>query len=526
MYPTKEEAALWIEQLLCYAKENQLMEGYDTIFVRNALLDLLQIDAPYDGSIDPCSLPLPEYPTPLLENLLDYCAGQDLLGDNTLTERDLMDTRIMGLVLCRPSDAIGNFIAMKETKGIEAATDTFYALNQKSDYIRTERIARNIQWASDSPYGTLQITINLTKPEKDPKEIAALKNAPSSGYPKCVLCPENVGYAGRLNHPARQTLRTLPVSLQGEPWHFQYSPYVYYNEHCIVFKEAHVPMKLSQETFARLFDFTDIFPHYFIGSNADLPIVGGSILNHDHFQGGRYVFPMEVAAPEYALGSVCHLDIEAFVIHWPMSVLRLVSPSPQSLTTAADTLLTVWREYSDEAAEILAYTTEPDGSKTPHNTITPIAKKTADGKYVLDLVLRNNRMNQKNPLGIFHPHQDLHHIKKENIGLIEVMGLFILPGRLLQEMKDLTEYLTGIKPYDQAALTHPDHPLAKHALWLDGLIKTHGTHLTENQAEALLHQAVGDKCQRVLEDAGVFKTDAQGRVAFDTFLKTIGWQRI
>ena len=522
---TTEDAAFSVEVLLRYAAENGLTDQADINFVRNALLDLLALDKPYTGPKDPSMTPLPEFPTPLLEPLLDYLAESGLLPDNTLTQRDLTDTRIMGELLQKPSAILNRFAVLQETAGIEEATASFYRLCQKSDYIRMERIARNMQWTSESPYGPLQITINLTKPEKDPREIAAQKHAPQSGYPKCLLCPENVGYAGSVNHPARQTLRTLPLTLQGEPWHFQYSPYVYYNEHCIVLKEAHVPMKLERKTFERLLDFVDAYPHYFIGSNADLPIVGGSILNHDHFQGGRYVFPMETASLEYDLHNARYDQIRAGVVHWPMSVLRLQSLSREALADAAENVLINWCSYSDPAAEILAFSNTAEGKPVPHNTLTPIARRKADCTYELDLVLRNNRTDDRHPLGIFHPHQDLHHIKKENIGLIEVMGLFILPGRLLQELKALAELLTGETAYDSAALAACDHPLSHHAHWMQGLAAHLGTELDKETARQVLRQAVGDKCQRVLEDAGVFKTDTTGRAAFDRFLYQTGWTR-
>lgn len=525
MNPVKHDAAYWLEVLLRYAAENGLTDSADIPFARNALLDLFALDEPYGGLRDPALEPLPEYPTPLLETLLDCLADSGLLPDNTLTQRDLMDTRIMGLLLHRPSAIHQKIHRLQQTEGIEGVTDFFYRLCQKSDYIRMARIARNVQWISESPYGPLEITINLTKPEKDPREIAALKHAPQSGYPKCLLCPENVGYAGRVNHPARQTLRTLPLTLQGEPWHFQYSPYVYYNEHCIVLKDEHVPMKLERTTFARLFDFVDAFPHYFIGSNADLPIVGGSILNHDHFQGGRYVFPMETASLEYEVRSARYGQIRGGVVHWPMSVLRLQSSSREALIDAAEDLLDLWRAYADPAAEILAFSASAEGMSVPHNTLTPIARRKAAGIYELDLVLRNNRTSDAHPLGIFHPHQDLHHIKKENIGLIEVMGLFILPGRLLQELEALAAYLTGESAYDPAALAASEHPLSHHALWLQGLTAQRGTGLDKETARQVLRRAVGHKCQRVLEDAGVFKTDASGRAAFDRFLNQAGWTR-
>ncbi|HHY82455.1 MAG TPA: UDP-glucose--hexose-1-phosphate uridylyltransferase [Clostridiales bacterium] len=518
------QGAVLAEKLLRYALHNGLIEEDDIIWARNQLLDLLRIDEPLqDACIE--DDPIPEYASPILEEILDYCHEKGILSENTLTHRDLLDTRIMGIFVSKPSDIISKFNRIKAADGITAATDYFYHLCQKSDYIRMERIKRNLKWNYDSPFGTLEITVNLTKPEKDPKEIAALKNAPQSGYPKCLLCIENVGYAGRINHPARQTHRTIPLELYGETWHFQYSPYVYYNEHCIVLKEEHVPMKLTRETYHRLFAFLDQFPHYFIGSNADLPIVGGSILNHDHFQGGRYVFPMEKASVEYPLECIEYENIEAAVVNWPMSVIRLASADKEALGDYAFHILSMWREYSDPEHDILAYSFDEAGNPIPHNTITPIARKKQDGRYELDLVLRNNRTSSEHPLGIFHPHQDLHHIKKENIGLIEVMGLFILPGRLQKELNAIKEYLTGNAAGSIYELDDPAHPLHHHSQWVKELVINYGTSLNETEAQSVLEEAVGKKCLRVLTDAGVFKTTDTGREGFDRFLAAVGLTR-
>jgi UDPglucose--hexose-1-phosphate uridylyltransferase len=487
-------------------------------------LDFLGIDEPLDSAQQIWSrTKIPEYATPILEKILDYCYERGILKENTLTHRDLLDTQIMGIFLSKPSEITRNFTDIKEKEGIVAATDYFYHLCRKSDYIRMERTAKNLKWDYESPFGNLEITINLTKPEKDPREIAALKNAPQSGYPKCLLCPENVGYAGRVNHPARQTHRTIPLNLCGDTWHFQYSPYVYYNEHCIVLSEKHVPMKLTQETFERLFRFIELFPHYFIGSNADLPIVGGSILNHDHFQGGRYVFPMEKAGTEYTLACSLYPDVEAAVVHWPMSVLRLNSNDSEKLVGLAVEILSAWREYSDQDLEILAYSTDKNGNRIPHNTITPIARRKTDGRYELDLVFRNNRTSSEHPLGIFHPHNELHHIKKENIGLIEVMGLFILPGRLQKELNSLESYLNGDAKDSIKALENPEHPLHHHSVWMKGLVDKYGTRLAREQARSVLEKEVGSICQQVLTDAGVFKVSEKGRKGFNKFLETVGF---
>lgn len=522
-----------IEELLAFASHHKLIEKSDVVYMRNQLIDLLNINEPQVNSLESLQENIPEYATPILEKILDYCYEKGLIAENTLTYRDLMDTRIMGIFMPRPSEIQKEFNHIMVSNGVSAATDYFYRLCQKSDYIRMERIAKNLKWDYESPFGVLEITINLTKPEKDPKEIAALKNAPQGGYPKCLLCQENVGYAGRVNHPARQTHRTIPLTLHQDTWHFQYSPYVYYNEHCIVLKEEHVPMKLTRDTFIRLFDFLDIFPHYFIGSNADLPIVGGSILNHDHFQGGRYIFPMEKADEEYSLVCSSYQGVEAAVVHWPMSVLRLRSNSTSELVELSYHILSKWREYSDPSSEILAYTNDDKGNVIPHNTITPIARKKTDGRYEVDLVFRNNRTSPEHPLGIFHPHKELHHIKKENIGLIEVMGLFILPGRLQKELSQLEAYLIGDIIINAdiinagindviSDLDNVNHPLNHHSCWLKKLASEYGTELTIEEARSVLEKAVGVKCQQVLTDAGVFKVDQTGREAFNRFLASIG----
>ncbi len=527
METTKRRGAELIEELLQYALHHKILKEDDVNLTRNLLMDLLRVDEPLSEqfSID-ATKPIPESAAPILDGMLDYCHEKGILEENTLTHRDLLDTRIMGVFLSKPSEIRNEFYEKKEQEGIRSATDDFYHLCQKSNYIRMDRIQKNLMWSSPSSFGDLEITINLTKPEKDPKEIAALKNAPQSGYPKCMLCPENVGYAGRVNFPARQTHRTIPLSLHGETWHFQYSPYVYYNEHCIVLKEEHVPMKITRDTFHRLFDFLDLFPHYFIGSNADLPIVGVSILNHDHFQGGRYVFPMEKSGIEYELRSKEDAEIEAAVVNWPMSVIRISSNDSVKLGDLAFSILSKWREYSDSEHEIFAYTKDKTGNQIPHNTITPIARKKQDGRYELDLVLRNNRTYKKHPLGIFHPHEDLHHIKKENIGLIEVMGLFILPGRLENELKSLSIYLTGKASEQHDTLNDPSHPLHHHSTWLNELIQKYGNSLNAEQAKSILKEEVGIKCQRVLADAGIYKTTAKGREGFNRFLASVGFRQV
>jgi UDPglucose--hexose-1-phosphate uridylyltransferase len=516
------QPAYIVEQLLAFGLKNKMISKADIIYTRNQLLDILKIEEPYPQHLELEQLEVPSTATPILEKLLDYAVEHKLIPEDTSTYKDLFDTRIMGLLMPKPSEITKRFHSIKQQKGIQAATDDFYNLCQKSDYIRVNRIARNIKWEYQCDFGTLEITINLTKPEKDPREIAALKQAPQVGYPKCVLCPENVGYAGRVNHPARQTLRTLPIELNGESWYFQYSPYVYYNQHCIVLYEKHVPMKITKKTFVRLLEFLKYFPHYFIGSNADLPIVGGSILNHDHFQGGYHAFPMEKAPIEYTLKCDNYPQVNIGVVHWPMSTLRLISKETQPLVDLADYLLNLWKTYSEPSVDILAFTKDKQNKMTPHNTITPIARKNKDGYYELDLVFRNNRTNQEHPMGIFHPHKELHHIKKENIGLIEVMGLFILPGRLKSELSQIQEFLTGQRSIECKSILNDNHPLFKHLDWIKELLAKHDNSLDKPSAQKVVQDAVGQKCLEVLHDAGVFKATKEGRLAFDRFLKTAG----
>ncbi|MFC4600222.1 UDP-glucose--hexose-1-phosphate uridylyltransferase [Cohnella hongkongensis] len=511
----EHELAEAIERLVAFALHQGLIEPLDVDDARNRLLDLYGVKEPASGELPPAS-ELPDSPVPLLEPLLDAAAANGLIPDDTLTYRDLFDARIMGQLMPRPSETSRKFRELT-AEGIARATDWFYKMSIDSNYIRMDRIQKNGYWKHRTPDGELEITVNLSKPEKDPKEIALLKSLPQSHYPKCLLCKENVGYAGRPDHPARQNLRILPLSLQGEAWYFQYSPYVYYNEHSIVFCGEHIPMKISPATFSRLLDFVERFPHYFIGSNADLPIVGGSILNHDHFQAGRHVFPMETAPvlewrqcakqPEVALG----------IVQWPMSVLRLQSGNRQAILDAASAILDRWRGYSDPAAEILA-SSEKDGVRAEHNTITPIARIKDNGAYELDLVLRNNRTSAEHPDGIFHPHKELHHIKKENIGLIEVMGLAVLPGRLQTELSEIANVLTGKTRYDEAAIADAGHPLNKHAEWISTLVDRYGTDGSEEAVKLLLQADVGDKFYAVLRDAGVYKADENGRAAFERFL--------
>ncbi|WP_219835836.1 UDP-glucose--hexose-1-phosphate uridylyltransferase [Paenibacillus sp. R14(2021)] len=515
--PGSEDVLLLIERLVQFAAQRGMIEPpLDMYASRNALIDLFGFTEAYAGEVPEERL---DSPAALLEPLLDYGASIGLITDNTTTFRDLLDARIMGLLMPRPSEAAAQFRRTAESEGIAKATDAFYRLSIDSNYIRMDRIAKNQYWQQPTDYGKLEITVNLSKPEKDPKEIALLKTMAPSNYPKCLLCADNVGYAGRADHPGRQNLRVVPLELQGETWYFQYSPYVYYNEHSIVFHGKHVPMRITHATFARLLDFVDAFPHYFIGSNADLPIVGGSILNHDHFQAGRHVFPMETAAAEQTFVHPSSSGLTYSIVAWPMSVVRVNGSDKAEVLKAAGAILDAWRAYSDPEADVYAFT-EKDGEQVPHNTITPIARLREGGGYELDLVLRNNRTSEEHPDGIFHPHQHLHHIKKENIGLIEVMGLAVLPGRLKTELEEIASLLTGGTALDQASLLNG--PLGKHAEWIGGLAEEHGTSLTRDQAESLLRDEVGRKFLDVLGDAGVYKRTAAGQEAFARFLTSLG----
>jgi UDPglucose--hexose-1-phosphate uridylyltransferase len=518
-----EEALLLIERLLQFAKQRGMIESLDVHAGRNALLDLFQFTEPMEGEVPSEQL---ESAVELLEPLLDYGYAIRLIPDNTTTFRDLLDARIMGLIMPRASEAAAAFQRLAAAEGIKAATDAFYRLSIDSNYIRMDRIRKNNYWLHPTEYGKLEITINLSKPEKDPKEIALLKTLPQSKYPKSLLSIANVGYAGRADHPARQNLRVVPLSLQGEEWFFQYSPYVYYNEHSIVFKGKDEPMVITHTSFARLLDFVELFPHYFVGSNADLPIVGGSILSHDHYQAGRHVFPMEVASADSSFTDPKHPGVSYSIVSWPMSVVRLSGADKIEVHSAACRMLDEWRGYSDEAADVRAFTEQDSGTRIPHNTITPIARLRDNGEYELDLVLRNNRTSEEHPDGIFHPHKHLHHIKKENIGLIEVMGLAVLPGRLKEELEQIAAYLTGESDAGNGGLDEAAHPLNKHAAWLRELVARFGTGCTPEQAQVIVEAETGDKFLEVLKDAGVFKRTADGAAAFERFLSSMGLQKV
>lgn len=507
------QADMALTKLLAYARDKGLLEAADVRFAQNALLNALGLDTPPENITGEAEA-LPETATPMLETLCDLAVSRALVED-TPWDRENFAAHLMNLLTPLPSRIIASFEDKRSRHGIQAATDWFYALCRANDYIRVDQIAKNIVYDSPSPYGNLEITINLSKPEKDPREIARLKDTPATGYPACMLCLENEGYYGRPGYPTHATLRILPITLGGEAWGMQYSPYAYYDEHCIALNEVHTPMRVDRRTFALLLDFVRQFPHYFIGSNADLPIVGGSILNHDHFQGGRHLFPMD-KAPAYAVFT--HKDypqVRIEAVRWPMTCLRLTAEDDAPLIGLADRILGVWRTYDDPDNGVFHKT-----GNEPHNTITPIARRTDDGSYILHLVLRNNLTCDEHPLGVFHPHSDLHHIKRENIGLIEVMGLFILPGRLLNELARLEEYLTGCK-----ALTPPpdeDDPLAKHYAWIAELAEATGISHTAEQAQGILRKALSLKCARVLEDCGVFKQTDEGRAALCRFLSATG----
>lgn len=490
----------YIDSLVSYAMNAGLAEPEDHQVLQNRLMDLLHRED-YIPSEEPQTEELEE----ILSGMLEYAVQNGLCEDN-ITARDIFDTRIMGAITPMPREVIRTF-REKYAQSPEAATDWYYKFSCDTDYIRRYRIAKDMRWKYTGEYGEMDITINLSKPEKDPRAIAAAKLAPQSGYPKCLLCRENEGYAGRMNHPARANHRILPVTIDGKDWCLQYSPYVYYNEHCIVFNGEHVPMKIDRAAFRKLLDFVTAFPHYFVGSNADLPIVGGSILSHEHFQGGHYTFAMETAKVEQKVSFRGFEDVRAGIVKWPMSVIRLDGENPERLADLADKILMAWRGYSDESASVIAFS---DGE--PHNTITPIARRRGE-LYELDLVLRCNITSEEHPLGVFHPHADKHHIKKENIGLIEVMGLAVLPSRLKQELQDLAEALICNRDIST------DPALQKHADWVEDLRKRYC--FTEENAMEILMQETGKVFSEVLEDAGVFKRNESGRGAFLRFIDAV-----
>lgn len=491
-----------VSKLASYALRAGLIEESEYIWAVNTILDVLKIDGYTDPGQNWGEIEL----APVLEELLDDAHARGVLAENSVVYRDLFDTELMGRLTPRPAQVIARFQALY-AQDPKAATDWYYTLSQDTNYIRRDRIAKDMQWKSPTEYGELDITINLSKPEKDPKAIAAARDLPASDYPRCQLCAENEGYAGRVNHPARQNHRVVPISINGSPWFLQYSPYVYYNEHCICFNREHTPMKIDRACFGKLLDFVRQFPHYFVGSNADLPIVGGSILAHDHFQGGRYTFAMETAPVETPFTFPGFADVEAGIVKWPMSVIRISSENPERLIDLADKILNKWRAYTDEAAVIFA---ETDG--VPHNTITPIARRRGE-KYELDLVLRNNLTTEQYPLGLYHPHDELHHIKKENIGLIEVMGLAVLPARLKEELAAVAEGLAGGKDL------RADDRTAKHADWAEAFAPRYP--ISPSNALEIVQKETGLVFAQVLEHAGVYKRTEEGKSAFLRFLNTV-----
>ncbi|MBR2258342.1 MAG: UDP-glucose--hexose-1-phosphate uridylyltransferase [Blautia sp.] len=491
-----------IRKLVVYGLETGLVAPGEENYTTNLILDVM--------GEEEYTLPEEKYENVDLESvlagLLDAAVEKGLIED-TITQRDLFDTRLMNCLIPRPAEVRRRFWEEYQ-KSPKAATDYYYRFSQDTDYIRRYRIKKDMKWTVQTDYGEIDITINLSKPEKDPKAIAAAKLMKASSYPKCLLCAENEGYAGRANHPARNNHRIIPITINGCDWGLQYSPYVYYNEHCIVFNGVHTPMKIERAAFIKLFDFVKLFPHYFLGSNADLPIVGGSILSHDHFQGGHYTFAMARAEMEKKVVIPGYEDVEAGIVHWPLSVLRIRHKEAERLIDLADHILEVWRGYTDETAFVFA---ETDGE--PHNTITPIARKRGD-LFELDLALRNNITTQEHPLGVYHPHAQYHHIKKENIGLIEVMGLAVLPARLKDELELLAEYLVAGK--DPAE----NEQIEKHASWARTLCEKYGS-FSEETVRDILHEEVGHVFVGVLEDAGVFKYTPEGRAAFDRFIEKL-----
>lgn len=490
-----------IGKLVCYGLEKDLLTERDRIFVTNRLLEILHIDSlNCEEKYDNVNL------EETLKELLDFAVEQNLIEDD-ITSRDLFDTKLMSALMPRPSEVTEKFYKLYNEKSPKDATDYFYKLSCDSDYIRRYRIEKDVKWVTPTEYGDLDITINLSKPEKDPKAIAAAKKAKQGGYPKCMLCRECEGYAGRINFPARQNHRVIPVTINDSEWCLQYSPYVYYNEHCIVFNSEHSPMSINHQTFKKLLDFVKLFPHYFVGSNADLPIVGGSILSHDHFQGGNYTFAMAKAPIETPVTFEDFPEVEAGIVKWPMSVIRLRHEDTDTLIALACKILDAWRGYTDEDAFIFA---ETEGE--PHNTITPIARKKGD-KFELDLVLRNNITTKEHPLGVYHPHAELHHIKKENIGLIEVMGLAVLPARLKNEMSLLkTALLNG-------ADLEKDKVLTKQSDWAKEIAQKHS--INKDNVDEIIENEIGLVFAKVLEHAGVYKRNEDGKKSFIKFIESV-----
>jgi UDPglucose--hexose-1-phosphate uridylyltransferase len=495
-----------IDRLIQYGLTTGLIPGEEVIYTRNQLLEVFGEEEYQENDASHKEVQVEELPD-ILEKLLDYAVASGVLKEDGVVFRDLFDTKLMNCLMPRPAQVSAKFWELYQ-KSPKEATDYYYKFSQDSDYIRRYRIAKDMRWSVPSAYGEIDISINLSKPEKDPKAIAAAKLAKQSSYPKCLLCRENVGYAGRINHPARNNHRIIPITINSADWGFQYSPYVYYNEHCIVFCGEHVPMKIERATFVKLFDFIKLFPHYFLGSNADLPIVGGSILSHDHYQGGNYTFAMAKAPIEQHFIVPDYEDVEAGIVKWPLSVIRIRHKDEKRLIDLAEHILEKWRGYTDESALVFAET-----KGEPHNTITPIARKVGD-TFELDLALRNNLTTEEYPLGLYHPHQEYHHIKKENIGLIEVMGLAVLPARLKGEMELLKDYILNHKDLR----SHPE--LEKHADWVEKFLPSY-SEVTEETIDGILKKEIGIVFTGVLEDAGVYKCTPEGREAFGRFIQVL-----
>lgn len=492
-----------IKKLVQYGLNTGMVNPEDKVYVTNRLLEVMGEDSYEEPTEDVGDIDLEE----TLKELLDQAVQKGLIENDSVVYRDLFDTKLMGCLMPRPNEVIGKFHELyKESP--EKASDYFYKLSQDSDYIRRYRIKKDMRWSVESPYGTIDISVNLSKPEKDPKAIAAAGKMKSSSYPKCLLCCENEGYAGRLNHPARQNHRIIPLTINQTRWGFQYSPYVYYNEHCIILNGEHTPMKIERATFIKLFDFIKFLPHYFIGSNADLPIVGGSILSHDHYQGGHYTFAMENAPIEKEIHIPGYDDVEAGIVKWPLSVIRIRCKDETRLIDLAEHILNKWRGYTDEAAFVFA---ETDGE--PHNTITPIARKKGD-VYELDLTLRNNITTEEFPMGVYHPHEQWHHIKKENIGLIEVMGLAVLPARLKEEMQLMETYILEGKNFED------NEKLVAHAAWAKEFLPKY-PNITKDNVTDIIKEEIGQVFVHVLEDAGVYKCTPEGREAMMRFINQL-----
>ncbi|MBE5762715.1 MAG: UDP-glucose--hexose-1-phosphate uridylyltransferase [Clostridiales bacterium] len=502
---SQQEVKQKLQELVLYAQKNLSIKDADVNYITNQLIDLFHFDSPAEKATS-----YPEnFQEEVLDKIVQYAVENKMIEEN---EKLLFETKIMGMVSLLPSQTIEKFDAIAANGTIKDATDWFFNVSKASNYIRVKDIAKNIKWSHDGKLGKIDITINLSKPEKDPKQIALEKSRPKSGYPACLLCLENVGYAGHISHPARQTLRTIPMTLNNEAWSLQYSPYQYFEEHLIALCNEHRPMNVTIDTIKRLLDFVDLFPHYFLGSNASLPIVGGSILSHDHYQGGAKVLPMFAAKNKHRYENLKYKDVQIYTINWYNSVVRLESENKENITKQAKEVLDNWFNYSDESVGIIAKEEEP------HNAITPIVRKEGN-KYIIDMILRNNRTNKEFPDGIFHAAPHLHNIKKEGIGLIEVMGLFILPGRLQKEFAGIEDILTGKTPFDPKELTNPENPLSKHFGMIAQLVNDNGTSCNSVKAKGVITKYVNAACEEILECTAVFKNTEVGQAAFDKFLK-------